>query len=122
MIDYSIKIQRDFKYRQNMDKMHYIEEFCTIRLSGPRGSGHSGAVNDIARLYDAVIVAPTLALGKANFPDWVKICTPRSIDRIRGMSANVVICDNVAELKKDDINALHAMSAGKREFVLVYVG
>ncbi len=122
MIDYSIKRQHDFNYRQNMDKMDYIDEFCTIRLKGPRRSGHSKAVSDLARVYDAWIVSPNTALGDYNHKEWKKKCSVRSLDQTRGNVATVVLCDSVDTLKKADIELLHAMSYGQETFVLVYVG
>ena len=116
LIEYSFDKQRGFKHRQNMDKMDYIKEFCTIRIQGPRQSGHSRAVNDLARLYDAWIVMPTLQQIKSTHPNWKKVCTPRSLDRTRGSSTRM------AELNKADITKLHTMSAGLREFVLIYIG
>lgn len=122
LIDYSFEKQRGFMYRRNMDKLDYINEFCTITMRGPRQSGHSRAVNDLARLYDAWIVSPTLKQGEINHKGWKKLCTPRSFDRVRGSSSTVVLCDGVADLTDGDIEVLHEMSIGQRVFALVYMG
>lgn len=122
LIDYSFERQRVFMHRHNMDRLDYINEFCTITMRGPRQSGHSSAINDLSRLYDAWIVVPTLLQGNIIYKGWKKICSPRSLDRTRGATTKVVLCDGVAELKDEHIEQLHEMSAGQRVFALVYLG
>lgn len=122
LIEYSFGVQRAFLYRQNMERLDYINEYCTIVMRGPRQSGSSQAVSDLARLYDAWIVAPTMAIAKQNYKDWGKVCSIRSLDRTRGSATSVVICDSVAELKNSDIELLHELAAGRRVFALVYMG
>lgn len=107
---------------EDKDRPGYIEEFCTVVIKGPRRSGHSTAVKDLARLYDAMIMVLTLDRAKSQYKDWDKICSPGSINRVRGVRANVVLCDGVGPLSLEEQAMLYSMSYGSDTFVIVHVG
>lgn len=110
--------------KRNHSVEQFIDEYCTVALRGPRGSGHSAAVLNLAGYYNAVIITQTVALGKHNYPKYKKMCSVKQIDKwARGKEASVVIIDGCGELTIEQKRVLYRMEHQNTEgFVFAYVG
>ena len=106
----------------------WIDEFCTVKLMGPRQTGHSSAVLNIAKQYDAIIVAQTQMMAKVAFKGYKKAFGRGQLGSrshaTRAIPADVIIMDGFDKnpLTTEERDELEVRIDKTETFVMVYVG
>jgi len=100
------------KTRRQENDIYFAKEFCTVRVCGPRGSGHTTVANKLVKQFkgDVVVIAPTLNLAK--FITGAKYtCSIRDIlnqGRNGKDEVKAIIVDMVSMIEPDGIDSIYA--------------
>ena len=77
----------------------YLKEYCTVRVAGPRQSGHTRAIADLRHELDrdqgmdaTVAVTPVEACARRRGEDWPDFTPIRALDELP--PADVIFVDN----------------------------
>lgn len=102
LIQQSLEFQQSpegLQNRQNTTKKHYVLEHCTIRLHGPRQSGHTRAI--LSLLHDLKQSPLIVCQPKSKLRGAVKHCftfQDLTSSKTQGLGTHCVIVDDFSRL------------------------
>lgn len=86
----------------NPGRVDFVKEFCTIRIQGPRQTGHTSVCKELIAQFgegNTLLVTPnkfsTVYDGIQN------IASPESIDDFRGHDFQIVVVDQYSYIRPD---------------------
>ena len=93
--------------------INFLKEFCTVKVGGPRRSGHSTAAHELIRLFgkeNVIVVTHTLHAGDQY--DVPHKASPQSLARVRGVGpVKAVIVDVVSVISKNQLDEIYRTCA-----------
>lgn len=110
--------------KQNIPALSWYREFCTVRLSGPRQSGHTTAIANISDSLDSIVLFSNEGL-RNRFPRKNKAFTWHQLNHLRGLDANAIIVDNAFSCSKSKQDRIYQfaipIASPKETFFFVFV-
>jgi len=90
----------------------YAKEWCTVKVGGPRRTGHSWTINELIKQFDDQVIVITPTLDQSRLYTATHKASIRSLDRIRGLSGiRAVIVDCVSVLSKKELAEVYGICA-----------
>lgn len=86
----------------------YIEEFCTIKIKGPRGCGHTDAIKKFIKKnkkFNPIIWVPFNRMAN-NFKEFKNISIISRYSELKGLNNRMIICDCASYLSLEDKHKL----------------
>ena len=96
------KLQRAIQVRDRVTPEQYLKEYCTVRISGPRVSGHTRAISDLRYELEhknqmgTLATTPVAACIERRSEDWPVFTPIRKLDQVGPV--DVIFVDNAFSL------------------------
>lgn len=104
----SEQMQKMYKDLWRTNVISYAKEICTIKVCGPRRSGHTTVVNELVKRFNdqVIVIAPTRET--CQYITATHKYGIKSMDRLRGLSnIKAVIVDISSVMSRSDLDKMY---------------
>ena len=113
LINLSETYQLEFKDKlnANVQALHFIKEFRTVKICGPRQSGHTTAIQWLTHEYlKPCVITWNLDIANTTIKQvsqQTKLVTVHSLDRIRGQRFDIIFVDTSSLLSSKKLDEIY---------------
>ncbi len=112
--------------RQSGGDLAFLKEYCTVRVGGPRQSGHTSVVNRLIEHWGEKVLVVTLKQQMGNQVRASRKATVSTLDKCKWDGLEAIIVDVASQVSASKMNEIYrkfaVVTAGRTPTFVVLMG